>query len=129
MLAALCAALAAGSSCHRERAQPSPAAMPRLARYNCNIAESRDIVDVYAEVVNDGNVTTPPAELLLRIDREGKPDVTGLAEIRPLKPHEAYEVGLRANCKGRIGLHQVHLSVEPARGVEPGPPARPAERR
>ena len=102
--------------------------MPRVARYNCNIAESRDTVDVYAEVVNDSNAVTAPAELLLRIEREGKPDVTGSAGIRPLKPHEAYEVGLRANCKGRIGLHQVHLSVEPARGAEPAAPGRPAER-
>lgn len=118
----------AGTGCKKEQKEAPVAPLPRVTRYNCNIAERRDIVDVYAEVVNESDRATARARLVVRIERPGKPDVTGSADIRSLKPREAYRRSLRVRCKGRVRLHQIDVSVEPAQVGDSQPPAHLAER-
>ncbi len=104
--------LAAGG-CGKEPLPEAGAGAVRVTRYNCNIAETRDIIDVYAEVVNGNSEGTGPLDLVARVIRPEEEIVEGRTSMGRLGAHEARQVSLRLTCKGRVALRHISLTVEP----------------
>ncbi len=114
----LALALAALCSCRKETAPQGGAEAVRITRYNCNIAEAHDVVDIYAEVVNQSSRGTGPLELVARVIRPEEPIVEGRTPMGRLGAGEVRHVSMRLGCKGRIALRHIALAVEPAREVQ-----------
>ena len=101
------------SSCGNRPGPEAGADAVRVTRYNCNIAEAHDVVDIYAEVLNGNSQRTGPLDLVVRVIRPEEPVVEGRTSLGRLKPREARHVSLRLPCKGRVALRHISLAVEP----------------
>ncbi|MGD8240135.1 MAG: hypothetical protein PVH68_16390 [Armatimonadota bacterium] len=99
--------------CGRNSGPEAGAEAVRVTRYNCNIAESRDVIDVYAEVLNGGSGRTGPLDLVARVIRPDEEVVEGRVSMGRLGAHEERHVSLRLTCKGSVALRHMSLAVEP----------------
>jgi len=115
LLSAFTVLLASG--CGKEAGPEAGAESVRVTRYNCNIAEAHDVVDVYAEVVNRGSRATGPLDLVAHVRRPEEEPIEGRTSMGCLAPHEARQVSLRLACKGRVALRHISLAVEPTPAV------------
>lgn len=105
--------LLAVCGCGKEPAPEGGAEGVRVIRYNCNIAEARDIVDIYAEVVNRSKRGTGPLELVARVIRPEEEVVEARTPMGRLRPRETRHVSMRFACKGRVALRHISVAVEP----------------
>jgi hypothetical protein len=107
-----------GPGCGKEPPPEAGAGAVRITRYNCNIAEAQDVINVYAEVVNGSSEGTGPLDLVARVIRPEEEIVEGRTSMGRLGAREARQVSLRFTCRGRIALRHVSLAVEPTPAPE-----------
>ncbi|MFQ6134071.1 MAG: hypothetical protein ACE5R4_18660 [Armatimonadota bacterium] len=108
--AVVCGLLLALTGCGRGEEKAGAEGGVRVERYNVNMVEAKDIVDVYAEAVNTGERRSAPMRVRAVLAPDGEPLAADSAYLGRLEPGGRREVSLHlTGCTGR--LRQRDLSV------------------
>jgi len=117
----LCLATVAGvllaAGCGRRHEEAGAKGQVRVSRYNVNLVEPKDVVDIYAEALNMGARRSAPMRVRAVLAPGGKALASATAFVGRLEPGERRPACLHlTGCTGR--LRQRDLRVFPEESTD-----------